>query len=52
MKTSNAILLTFLVLLLVIQLVSFFVVRSKIGTNDFTIKSGSKFEIKAEVPMK
>ena len=52
MKTSNAILLTVLVLLLVIELVSFFVVRGKIGTNDFTIKSGSEFEIKAEGRMK
>ncbi|HTF29611.1 MAG TPA: hypothetical protein VK625_12250 [Flavitalea sp.] len=52
MKTSNAILLTFFALLFAIEVISFFVVRSKIGTNDFTIKSGSKFEIKAEVPMK
>ncbi|HTE07401.1 MAG TPA: hypothetical protein VK628_01485 [Flavitalea sp.] len=52
MKTSNAILLTFLALLLVIELVSFFVVRSKIGTNDFTIKNKTNFEMKVKEPMK
>jgi len=52
MKTSNAILLTCLVLLLAIELASFFVVKAKVGTDDFTLKSGSEFKIKAEGRMK